>query len=330
MSELTVLVTGVGSTTAQSVLKGLNAQDQYETFVVGTDTHAADEIAGTAFCDAFYRIPPATEEAAYVSALRETVRTERVDLLVPIVDPELRVLADNRGEIEKECELLLSSHRTVEICGDKRETARWMEANGVQTPTTVADPTTDDLKRLFEDAPSLIAKPRRGVSSRGVYELHSPADRVLLERIDDPIVQPKLDGTEYTIDVFRTDEHTIAVPRKRVDTRSGISYKGRTVDDEGIAGRATNVADALEIVGPANIQCFETDGELSFFEVNPRFSGSLPLTIEAGLNSPQCALQWAAGDQVTFPDEIREVTMCRFWEEAFHADGETHIPRHLR
>jgi carbamoyl-phosphate synthase large subunit len=330
MTTLTVLVTGVGSTTAQSVLKGLLAQEKYTISIVGTDIHEADEIVGAVFCDTFYNVPPATKPQDYISSLREIIIEEEIELLIPIVDPELAVLAKYRERIPSSCELLLSSQDTVETCNDKYQMAKWMESNGVESPTTIYNPSDDQLESLFESAPSLIAKPRRGVSSRGVYELQSVEDRALLDRIDNPIVQPKIEGKEYTIDVFRTAEKTVAVPRERIDTRSGISYKGRTVSDKRLISKAEEIVNSLDVIGPANLQCFESeDNTLTFFEVNPRFSGSLPLTIEAGLNSPRCALEWAVGDQVSFPNSIREITMCRFWEEAFHSTDGTKIPRHL-
>ena len=45
-------------------------------------------------------------------------------------------------------------------------------------------------------------------------------------------------------------------------------------------------AAALRFVGPINIQCRIVDGRPVIFEINPRFSGGIPLTIEAGADFP--------------------------------------------
>ncbi|MCS4100844.1 ATP-grasp domain-containing protein [Salinibacter ruber] len=318
MTQIRVLVTGVGSTTALSVIKGLREQEVYDVCITGTDVNRRLEIAGSVFCDSFYRVPPASEEHEYVSSLQDIIEEKGIDLLVPIVDLELEVLARHREKIEPNCSLLLSSTETVEICNDKFRTFQWMAENEISTPGTLLDPSPSEIRETFGFDSPLLAKPRRGVSSRGVYEIRSEAELCLLDRIDEPIVQPKIEGTEYTIDVFAADGATSAVPRKRLETRAGISYKGRTIQNSELIAEATEIAEALDLIGPANIQCFETNSKYLFFEVNPRFSGSLTLSIEAGLNSPLHALQWAAAEQVILPDSFSEVTMCRYWEEVFH------------
>lgn len=325
MTSLGLLVTGVGSTTAQSVIKGVRRQREYDVHVVGVDINAAEEIAGSAFCDTFYQVPPASEGRTYVERLVEIVRSESIDLLAPIVDAELPVVAEHRSSLSEECAVLVSDPETIDICNDKHRTYEWLSDRGYPTPETLSDPDADDMQAAFGPDRHLIAKPRRGVSSRDVYELRSPAEYPLVERIDDPVVQPKVDGTEYTVDVYRSGDETTAVPRERVDTRAGISYVGRVVDDERLAALAAQVVDDLGIRGPANVQCFVDGDDVWLFEVNPRFSGSLTLTMEAGLNSPLLALQWAVGDSVTHPDAIDEVTMQRFWNEVFRTPDGTRV-----
>jgi carbamoyl-phosphate synthase large subunit len=54
----------------------------------------------------------------------------------------------------------------------------------------------------------------------------------------------------------------------------------------------------MRFVGPINIQCRIVDGRPVIFEINPRFSGGIPLTIEAGADFPLMILQLAAGCRV--------------------------------
>ena len=69
---------------------------------------------------------------------------------------------------------------------------------------------------------------RKGVSSRNLYEINNFKENVLIKRIENPILQEKGFGEEYTIDIFGDGEKLIcAIPRKRIETRSGISYKGK-------------------------------------------------------------------------------------------------------
>jgi carbamoyl-phosphate synthase large subunit len=62
---------------------------------------------------------------------------------------------------------------------------------------------------------------------------------------------------------------------------------------------------------------------LYYFEVNPRFSGGLPLTIAAGVNGPLWLLRLATGERS--PNALlpfQRLVMTRFWSEVFHPPTE--------
>ena len=50
--------------------------------------------------------------------------------------------------------------------------------------------------------------------------------------------------------------------------------------------------------GPVNIQCRVVDGVPTVFEINPRFSGGIPLTIAAGADFPHWLVELALGRDV--------------------------------
>jgi carbamoyl-phosphate synthase large subunit len=118
--------------------------------------------------------------------------------------------------------------------------------------------------------------------------------------VADPVVQEYLDGPEFTIDVlcdFNGRPLSI-VPRERVVIRAGVSDRGRTVNDPRLVELAKAVCAALPFAGPLNIQCRLRGGEPAVFEINARFSGGVPLTIQAGADFPQMLLKLALGRPV--------------------------------
>jgi carbamoyl-phosphate synthase large subunit len=88
------------------------------------------------------------------------------------------------------------------------------------------------------------------------------------------------------------------VPRERVVIRAGVSDRGRTVKDSSLMALAEACATALPFAGAVNIQCRVVDGRPVVFEINPRFSGGIPLTIEAGADFPAMLLRLASGQRV--------------------------------
>lgn len=186
---ITTLVTGIWSTSAQSVVKGFRRQQEFEVTIVGTGHHAEDETAGVEFCDHYEQTPDVTQTSAYVDALVSLSKEYDVDLLVPLNEGVMASIHESSNAFE-DTELLLSEPSTIEICNDKVETATFFESVGVETPKTVfqsPDASREELVDALEYP--LIAKPRFGVSSRGVYEIRDESELNLLDRLDEPVVQ---------------------------------------------------------------------------------------------------------------------------------------------
>lgn len=319
-----VLISGIGSTNALNVIKGLKKQKDFDVFIVGTDTNEKDNIANSNFCDKFFKVPLAIEEDKYIKTIAYIINSESIDLLIPIVDIELEVIARNRDIFNESTSLLLSSYETIMICNDKFKTYKFFNKLGIPTAKTIfiRDKDLNNIKtylnNLNMDFP-VIAKPKKGLSSRDVYEIQSEEEIFLIKRIKEPIIQEKVFGQEYTIDIFCDGKKLIsAVPRERIETRLGICYKGKTEKDDRLINYVEKIAEKLDIRGPANIQCFKNDGEVKFIEINPRFSGGLPLTIAAGVNTPLLALKMAAGEELKPINEFKIMKMCRYWEEVFY------------
>jgi len=113
-------------------------------------------------------------------------------------------------------------------------------------------------------------------------------------------VQEYLDGPEFTIDVLCDFRHRpiAIVPRERVVVRAGVIDRGRTVHDRKLIELAKAISQAMSFSGALNIQCRVVNGEPTVFEINPRFSGGIPLTIAAGADFPRYLVDLALGRAV--------------------------------
>ncbi len=321
---INILITGVGSTTSQSVIKGFKKQDIFDVNIIGIDINNKKEIAGSTFCNKFYKVPLAVEEDEYLSAIIDIIKKESIELVIPINDIELEIISKNRYRLEKDAFLLVSPYNTVITCNDKFKTYEFLKSIDLPCPKTITINKNLNLNEQISKAKlkyPLIAKPRRGVSSRDVYHIYDKEDLILIKRIKDPIIQEKITGKEYTIDIFCDNNKIIcAIPRLRIETRAGISYKGITVKEQGLIDYAKKISEVLNIIGPANIQCFKEKDLIKIIEINPRFSGGLPLTIAAGINTPLFALMLAKGENLTPIKNFKICRMCRYWEEVYYCE----------
>ena len=248
------------------------------------------------FADAAFRVPMAGD-VGYVDALRSLCRAEGVGLLVPTIDDELPILAGARGRFEDDgVQVAVSPVETTTVCNDKHATCLHLRRSGVRAATSY----------LPGDVPSppplpLFVKPRFGRGGVGAFHVCRESElEFFLAYVPDPVVEEYLDGPEYTIDVLCDfDGAALAVvPRERVVIRAGVFDRGRTVADPRLIDLGLACARAIRFAGAVNIQCRIVDGTPVVFEINPRFSGGIPLTIAAGAHFPAMLVQLALGRSV--------------------------------
>jgi carbamoyl-phosphate synthase large subunit len=260
---------------------------------------------------------PRADDPAFVESLCDLAFDAGARALVPTLAEELVVLAGARTALEDVgVESWLPDPGAVETCTDKWRFAQAVAAAGVPGCRTGLG-SADGIQGPW------IVKPRFGRGSRHVHAVDDAEGLAwALPRVPEPIVQTRLSGREFTVDalVDRDGKLAGAVPRWRLETRAGISTKGRTFADSGLTARVAELLTAVGLVGPANVQGFvDADGRPTFVEVNPRFSGGLPLSLAAGADLVGEYLQGVFGEPIR-PERLAfrsGVTMIRHFEELF-------------
>jgi len=206
-------------------------------------------------------------------------------------------------------------HRTC--AGDKYLAHVFFGDRGIASPRTWLP---DDLP---DDPPfPVLVKIREGFGSRHIYRADdaSELEFFLGHTTVDSMVQEMCRGEEFSIDVFcDLDGRCLnAIPRTMIQSKGGESIKGMSIQDAELIEHGARVAEAIGIVGPANIQCFrEADGSLPVTDVNPRFGGGFPLPLAAGSRYPELALALARGErpEPRLGDFSAGVVMTRFFSD---------------
>ena len=247
--------------------------------------------------DRSYPVPMATDPT-YVDALLDICRREHVGLLIPTIDDELTTLSEASPRfLEHGVRVAVSPAEATRACNDKYETCRLLEARGIAVARTWLPATLPWPHPL-----PLFIKPRTGRGGVGAFAVRTTRELgFFLDYVPDPVLQPFLNGPEFTIDVLCDfDGLPLAiVPRERAVIRAGVVDRGRTVGDSSLMALGMACARAIRAVGAINIQCRVVEGVPTVFEINPRFSGGIPLTIAAGADFPRLLVQLARGRRVT-------------------------------
>ncbi len=240
-------------------------------------------------------IVPLTTDPQYLPIIRSICFRERIHLLIPTIDDELPLFGKYTEDFwATGIRVAVSGESTGRICNDKYLTAQFLLEKDIPFARTWLP---EELEFSRTNYP-LFLKPRSGRGSVGAFPIQNERElRFFLDYVPNPVVQEFLPGNEFTIDLLADFSGNVisVVPRERIVIRSGVTDRGQTLNHPAMIQLAIRTAEALEIRGPANIQVKLHNEKATVFEVNPRFSGGIPLTIAAGADFPRWLIEMCCG-----------------------------------
>ena len=243
-------------------------------------------------------IVPLTTDKRYIPIIKSICFRERIHLLIPTIDDEIPLFGQYIEDFKSMgIRVAVSKAKTGRICNDKHSTARYLTERAIRFARTWLP---KDLNSICPRFPMFL-KPRCGRGSVGAFLIKNERDlRFFLDYVPDPVVQEFLYGNEYTIVLLAdfSGKFVSVVPRERMVIRSGVTDRGKTHNHPGMISLAVQTAEALDIRGPANIQVKLQDDRATIFEVNPRFSGGIALTIAAGADFAAWLIEMSCGRHI--------------------------------
>lgn len=279
--------------------------------------------AGLYVSNRHYLVPPSSDQN-FIPTILEICKKENIKLLIPTRDGELLLFAKNKEKFEKQgTHVIVSNPEIIEICNDKYRFYQFLTRNNIPTPKTYI---SEQINFPFIHYP-LLVKSRYGSGSRSVFKVKNEEElKFFINYVPNPIIQEFANGKEYTIDLLTDFNGKVltVVPRERIETFCGESYKGKTVKDIKMIEYAKNLAEKLGTIGHITIQCIKNDAGIKFIEVNPRFGGGAILGIKSGANTPLLILRLINGKGLKSQiGEFKEnIIMLRYTKDLFIQNGE--------
>jgi len=267
-------------------------------------------------------ILPCVTSDEYVEELLNICKRKKIDLVIPLIDPELPLLAKNKDVfLEIGCTVAISSPETVNIGNDKFATWKFFTSNNIPTAQTYTqEEFGTNLKKQKIKLPVII-KPRWGSGSQGITRCDNEEQlSFYISTQKDAIIQEMLFGSEVTIDILGDGKGGLLslIPRKRLKVRGGEVERGITVHMELFFNYVAKIVEILKPFGAINVQCFATEDGPVFTEINPRFGGGYPLADAAGAQFPEMLIDLVRGKEVKprIGQYQKGLLMARF-DEAF-------------
>ncbi|HHX70953.1 MAG TPA: ATP-grasp domain-containing protein [Gallicola sp.] len=312
MREINVLILSAGRRVelVQSFQKAAKRLNIMSNVVAGDCSETAPAIY---FADKKV-ILPRINEGNYISEIINVCKRENVKLIVPTIDTDLLLLSEEKERIESEsgAVVLISNTKTISICRDKINTQKFLEKNGFKVPKMYSEDELDSKSLQFP----LFIKPKSGSSSINAFKVSSLKElNVYRSLIKEYIVQDFVDGEEFTVDVFLDFDGNLitVVPRLRIATRCGEISKGKIIKDNEIIEDIKKLVKVLKPIGQITVQLIKTKKGIEYIEINPRFGGGAPMSIQSGADSCENLYRLLMGEKLEYNENYRDnIIFLRF------------------
>jgi len=322
----TVLVTGVGDTVGQALVKTAR-HSVLPCRVLGMD---CDEYAvGLHWVDRGFVLPHCSQEGPYLAETRRICAEEGVRLILPGSEKELELLAQQAEALREATGAIVvaSPPEVLRIALNKWETCRFLEGAGLKFPGYAKADAPEQIEELLEKVGfPLFAKPCRGTGARGVLKVESWKDLDAVRAAEVEMVVQEylpLDSEEYSVEAFtlKNGRQVGTICYRRGQLIAGDTYKARILSHPAVEAEALAIVRALRPSGPCNIQLRMTARGPVAFEINPRFSGGVSMRAHFGYNEVEMAIRDLLLDEPVPEPRVGSGLALRFWEEFYLDDA---------
>jgi len=246
------------------------------------------------------------ETADYADKLLSLCIKNKIDMVVPLIDPTLEVLAPHRDKFRsKGVMVVVSPVKTIEITFDKYKTHLHAKKAGIAVPETVT--TIEEALKLIADGKlswPVMVKPRKGSASMFINCCRNESElKLAFQNCPEPLIQEFAPGEEYGYDIFSDgDFKPISVfCKKKIAMRAGETDKAVSVNDKKLIDLGVKIAQAFPVFGPADADVKMGKNGPLLLEINPRFGGGYPCSHLCGADFPAKLIALCKGQKLS-PD----------------------------
>lgn len=248
-----------------------------------------------------------------VNQVKELLQTNKYDLVVPLVDFSADLLARNYDEFKKYTKVATNPFSVYDLAQDKLNTMKICMENDIPCPQTLIG--IDSCKSLKDKEIKypIIIKPRVGYGAVGFKVINSYEDlQNIVEnkkiRLAEYVIQEYIPQTDiqYETAMFVDDENNVKSAlvfskNRWFPIEGGSSTLNITINRPDIVEMCSKLLKTIGWRGCADIDLIQDprDGIAKVMEINPRVSGSVKISFEAGIDLARQMIEYEFGEEVT-------------------------------
>ena len=294
-----VFVTDAQQRNALAIIRSLGKKNI--SVCAGEDTRFATSFYSK-YCDDYFVYPNAEKNSQrFVEQLLEVVKEGQYNALFPVTNATVIPIVKNLKKFSKHTHVPLVNENIMMNAMDKGATIKIAQSVNIPCPKTFFIKDVSELEEIKQEIDyPVIVKPRIGYGARGVDLCKNPEEldfayKNNLQNFGHSLIQEYLPrgGDEigvYTLFNYDSEPRAVTVHRRirSYPHTGGPSTLRETIEYPELVEQSFKLLQEFKWFGVAMVEykVDPRDGIPKLMEINPRWWGSLPLSIFAGVDFP--------------------------------------------
>jgi predicted ATP-grasp superfamily ATP-dependent carboligase len=278
------------------------------------------------YCQARLTYPsPLHSPQKFIEHLLDYLACYPQDCIIPVKEESLDAILAHRDEFERLTRLPFPPTSVFQVCRDKNRTMELADQLGIPHPKTVLPNDLSQVEELSKSLrPPLVIKPRMSCSGLGIHYVDDISKLYetycsVHEQYPFPMIQEEIpSGEKFDVAcLFDENSHPLATfAQKEVRSfplRDGASTVQESVWRPDLVELTVQLLQKIGWSGIAEAEFMidPRDGVPKLLEVNPRFWGSLQLSIQSGVDFPYLLYEWSRGKTIQPVHDYKVGQFCR-------------------
>lgn len=255
------------------------------------------------YCKKHYVYSNPADELSFVKDILEIIEKEKCDVFLPIGYTPCKLASKYKKDLEKHVKIAIADYKYMQIASDKNRTNEFAEKNGIPIPKTIYPKSIEDIMEISTilqypvviKAPEESGSVKYANSENELKRLYGKICDEYKKQIEEgkfPQVQEYISGEGYGFfALFNNGEPRAVFAHKRLHEypkTGGPSTMAKSVYNPRLNELGIKLLRALNWHGVAMVEFKKDkiDGEFKLIEINPKFWGSLDLSIVSGVDFP--------------------------------------------
>ena len=223
--------------------------------------------------------PKVKNSKKFLSFLNKYVLKNKIDVIFPISDRELKILSQKKKFfMKKGVKVIVSDLEIIKICQNKIQFSKYLKKFGILSPKMI-------IKKNIKKSLPVIKKEINGSASKN-QEIIFKSSQINKDYDKKFFFQKFLKYQEYNLDILNdlSGKYLHSCAKKKLFIRSGDTDKAQMLNNKIFTNFAKKLSKALKHVGIIDVDFFYNKKKFYVLDINPRLGGGYPFTHLYGYN----------------------------------------------